>query len=107
MRLVCSGWPAGFESTCVWSSKVFTIVYDSFVFSKVKQKRDDYVKRLNGIYAANLDKVSKEWHQSIFGKHFKRKNDNQNQTEKISPILSFLLQCMAIFECNIGPYDAL
>ena len=22
LRLACSGWPAGFESTCVWSSKV-------------------------------------------------------------------------------------
>ena len=22
IRLACSGWPAGFESTCVWSSKV-------------------------------------------------------------------------------------
>ena len=26
LRLACSGWPAGFESTCVWSSKMWWIV---------------------------------------------------------------------------------
>ena len=25
LRLACSGWPTGFESTCVWSSKVVHI----------------------------------------------------------------------------------
>ena len=29
-----------------------------FHFSRIKKSRDDYIKRLNGIYETNLEKVS-------------------------------------------------
>ena len=40
LRLACSGWPAGFESTCVWSSKVFLMVY--FVGVCLVRKNPDF-----------------------------------------------------------------
>ena len=39
----------------------FYVVFSSALYSTVKKSRDDYVKRLNGIYFNNLQKDSVEY----------------------------------------------